>query len=220
MPRSRRHGELPAGSISPKPGLPATDLFEALEDGRVKAVWIVATNPAVSMPDAERARAALRNADLVIVQDAYHPTETTALAHVVLPASQWPEKAGTMVNSERRITLMRAAIDPPGEARADWEIFAAAARRMGFDGFDWESAAEVYDEFAALTAGRPCDQAGVSHARLEREGTIQWPCRSDEDPGTARLYTDGRFHTASGQPNLTPGRSPAIPPTRRTRHSR
>ena len=205
---------LPAGSISPKPGLPATDLFEALEDGRVKAVWIVATNPAVSMPDAERARAALRNADLVIVQDAYHPTETTALAHVVLPASQWPEKAGTMVNSERRITLMRAAIDPPGEARADWEIFAATARRMGFDGFEWESAAEVYDEFAALTAGRPCDQAGVSHARLEREGTIQWPCRSDVDPGTARLYTDGRFHTASGKPNLTPALpgDPADPP--------
>ena len=119
-----------------------------------------------------------------------------------------------MVNSERRITLMRAAIDPPGEARADWEIFAAAARRMGFDGFDWESAAEVYDEFAALTAGRPCDQAGVSHARLEREGTIQWPCRSDEDPGTARLYTDGRFHTATGQPVLTPALpgDPADPP--------
>ncbi len=111
------HWGLPAGSISPKVGLPATDLFEALEDGRVKAVWICATNPAVSMPDAERVRAALRNAELVIVQDAYHPTETSALAHVVLPSAQWPEKAGTTVNSERRIQLMRAAIDPPGEAR-------------------------------------------------------------------------------------------------------
>ncbi len=158
------------------------------------------------MPDAERAREALRRAELVIVQDAYHPTETSALAHVVLPAAQWPEKAGTMANSERRITLMRKAIDPPGEARADWEIFAAAAARMGFDGFGWEDAAAVYDEFAALTAGRPCDQAGVSHARLDREGTIQWPCRTVEDPGTARLYTDGRYHTPSGRPRLAAGR--------------
>ena len=219
-PRSRRHWGLPSGSISPTPGLPATDLFDALEDGRVKAVWIVGTNPAVSMPDAERARAALRNAELVIVQDAYHPTETTALAHVVLPAAQWPEKAGTMVNSERRITLMRAAIDPPGEARADWEIFAAAAARMGFDGFDWADAAEVYDEFAALTAGRPCDQSGVSHARLEREGTIQWPCRSTSDPGTARLYTDGRFHTDVRQAGPRRPRCPATPPTRRTTTTR
>jgi ferredoxin-nitrate reductase len=208
------HWGLPPGSIAARPGLPATDLFDALEDGRVKAVWICGTNPAVSMPDAERARAALRNAELVIAQDAYHPTETTALAHVVLPAAQWPEKAGTMVNSERRITLMRAAIDPPGKALADWQIFAAAAAAMGFDGFQWRDAAAVYDEFAALTAGRPCDQAGVSHARLEREGTIQWPCRSESDPGTARLYTDGRFHTPSGRPQLAPAQpgDPADPP--------
>ena len=172
------------------------------------------------MPDAERAREALRRAELVIAQDAYHPTETTALAHVVLPAAQWPEKAGTMVNSERRITLMRAAIDPPGKARADWEIFAAAASRMGFDGFEWADAAAVYDEFAALTAGRPCDQSGVSHARLEREGTIQWPCRSAEDPGTARLYTDGRYHTPYGRARCWRRRCRATPPTRRTRSTR
>src|SRR4051795_11033293 len=184
------HWGLPAGSISPRVGLTATDLFEALEDGRVKAVWICGTNPAVSMPDAERARRALRNAELVIAQDAYHPTETTGLAHVVLPAAQWPEKAGTMVNSERRIQLMRAEISPPGLARADWEIFAAAAVRMGFDGFGWSSAADVYDEFAALTKGRPCDQSGVSHARLDAEGTLQWPVRSASHPGTPRLYLD------------------------------
>ena len=205
---------LPAGSISPTVGLPATDLFEALEDGRVKAVWICGTNPAVSMPDAERARRALRNAELVIAQDAYHPTETTALAHVVLPAAQWPEKAGTTVNSERRITLMRAAISPPGQARADWEIFAAAAQRMGFDGFEWSSAAEVYDEFAALTKGRPCDQSGVSHARLDAEGTLQWPVRSAGHPGTPRLYLDGHFPTETGKPVLEPAQpgNPADPP--------
>src|SRR3954452_14880401 len=156
---------LPAGLINRRPGLPATDLFDALEDGRVKAVWIVATNPAVSFPDAERVRSALRNAELVIAQDAYHPTETTALAHVVVPADQWPEKAGTMVNSERRISLMRAAIAPPGEARAGRGGVSAGARALRFDGFEPSSAPEVYDEFAALTAGRPCDQSGVSHAR-------------------------------------------------------
>src|SRR4051794_12473204 len=207
------HWGLRAGSISARPGLPATNLFDALEDGRIKAVWICGTNPAVSMPNAARARAALRNAELVIASDPYHPTETTALAHIVLPATQWPEKAGTMVNSERRITLMREAISPPGEARADWQIFAATAARMGFHGFEWASAAEVYDEFAALTAGRPCDQSGVSHARLE-SGTLQWPVRSADDPGTSRLYTDGRFWTPDGQPVLTPalpGR-PADPP--------
>ncbi|RKQ92949.1 ferredoxin-nitrate reductase [Solirubrobacter pauli] len=207
------HWGLPAGTIDARPGLPATDLFDALEDGRVKAVWICATNPAVSMPDAERVRRALRKAELVIVQDAYHPTETGALAHVVLPSAQWPEKAGTSVSSERRIQLMRAAVDPPGEALADWQIFAGAAHHMGFDGFDWTDAAAVYDEFAALTAGRPCDQSGVSHARLEH-GSLQWPCRSQTDPGTQRLYTDGRFPTETGRPNLQPALpgDPADPP--------
>ena len=105
----------------------------------------------------------------------------------------------------------------PARRSADWEIFAAAARAHGLRrGFDWADAAAVYDEFAALTAGRPCDQAGVSHARLDREGTIQWPCRTAEDPGTARLYTDGRFHTPDGRAAAEPPRCPATPPTRRT----
>jgi ferredoxin-nitrate reductase len=194
--------ELPpeAAGISARPGLPATDLFDALEDGRVRAVWICGTNPVVSMPDAERVRAALARAELVVVQDAYNPTETGALAHAVLPAAQWPEKQGVMTNSERRVTLVRKAIDPPGDALPDWEIFARLARAFGFgDHFGWESAAEVYDEFAALTAGRPCDQTGISHARLETEGTIQWPCTWAGHPGTERLYADGAFNTPSGR---------------------
>ena len=185
----------------------------------MKAVWIVGTNPAVSMPDAERARRALRNAELVIAQDAYHPTETTALAHVVLPAAQWPEKAGTMVNSERRITLMRAAISPPGLARADWEIFADAAQRMGFDGFDWPDAAAVYDEFAALTKGRPCDQSGVP--------TRAWTRRARCNGRSARPRTRARCGSTStgtstpraASPCWRPP-SPAIPPTRPTTSTR
>jgi ferredoxin-nitrate reductase len=197
-----------AAGVSATPGLPATDLFDALEDGRVKAVWIVATNPLVSMPDSERARAALARAELVVCQDAYDPTETSAVAHAVLPAAQWPEKQGTMTNSERRVTLMRKAIDPPGDALPDWEIFARLAAALGYaEHFGWGSAAEVYDEFAALTSGRPCDQAGISHERLDREGSLQWPCPTPGHPGTGRLYADGRFHTPSGRAQV----SPAVP---------
>ena len=162
-----------AAGISSVPGLPATDLFDALEDGRIRAVWICGTNPVVSMPDAARTRAALARAELVVVQDAYHPTETSALAHAVLPAAQWPEKQGTMTNSERRVSLIRKAIEPPGAALPDWEIFARLASALGFEEhFAWRTPAAVYDEFAALTAGRPCDQAGLSHARLEGGGKL------------------------------------------------
>ena len=206
--------ELPAraAGISPNPGLPATDLFDALEDGRVKAVWICGTNPVVSMPDSERARRALERAELVVVQDAYHPTETGALAHAILPAAQWPEKQGTMTNSERRVTLVRKAVDPPGHALPDWQIFSRFAAALGFDDhFAWESAAEVHSEFAALTAGRPCDQTGISHARLEREGSLQWPCTWDGHPGTERLYTDGAFATRSGRAQVEPAADAELP---------
>ena len=190
-----------AAGISAEPGLPATDLFDALEDGRIRAVWICGTNPVVSMPDAARTRAALQRAELVVCQDAYQPTETSALAHVVLPAAQWPEKQGTMTNSERRISLVRAAVPPPGDALPDWQIFARIGAALGFgEHFAWTSPGEVYDEFAALTAGRPCDQAGVSHERLASEGSLQWPCPRPGHAGTARLYTaTGSFHTPSGR---------------------
>jgi ferredoxin-nitrate reductase len=110
------HWGVPAASLSPTSGLPAVELFEALEAGTVKAVWVMATNPLVSLPDGRRARAALERAELVVVQDPHHPTETSALAHAVLPAAAWPEKEGTMTSSERRIGLVRRAVAPPGEA--------------------------------------------------------------------------------------------------------
>ncbi|MEA2448668.1 MAG: sulfite reductase flavoprotein alpha-component, partial [Thermoleophilaceae bacterium] len=163
--------------VSPQPGLAATELVDALEDGRVRALWIAGTNPVVSQPESERFAAALARAELVVVQDAYHPTETGALAHAVLPAAQWPEKDGTMTNSERRLTPVRRALPPPGDALPDWEIFARLARALGHGhGFAWRSPAEVFAEYAATTAGRVCDVSGVSHARLRREGSLQWPC--------------------------------------------
>jgi ferredoxin-nitrate reductase len=212
----RRLWALPADApgVSPQPGLASTELVEALEAGRVKAVWIVATNPVVSQPDAERFAAALQRAELVVVQDAYHPTETGALADVVLPAAQWPEKDGTMTNSERRVSLVQRALDPPGEALPDWEIFARTARALGHgDAFAWRSAAEVFDEYAATTAGRLCDVSGLSHERLRQEGPLQWPCRPGSD-GTARLYASGPFPTPSGRARLaaTPHADPADAP--------
>jgi ferredoxin-nitrate reductase len=202
------HWGVPVQRLSAQPGLPAVALFEALEAGRVKAVWIMATNPLVSLPDGQRARAALERAELVVVQDPHHPTETSSLAHAVLPAAAWPEKDGTMTSSERRVGLVRRALAPPGEARPDWQIVAGLARKLGFgDDFAWPDAAAVFDEFAACTAGRPCDLSGVSHARLRREGGLQWPCPAQpvgEHPGTPRLYADRRFPTPDRRARFAP----------------
>jgi len=202
------HWGVPADRISAQPGLPAVALFDALEAGTVKAVWIMATNPLVSLPDAQRARAALERAELVVVQDPHHPTETSSLAHAVLPAAAWPEKDGTMTSSERRVGLVRRVMEPPGEARADWEIIAGLARHLGHgDAFAWPDAAAVFAEFAACTAGRPCDLSGISHERLRRDGSLQWPCPAlpvGEHPGTERLYTDKRFPTPDGRARFAP----------------
>ena len=218
----RRLWDIPADApgIAPAPGLAATELVDALEDGRVKVVWVVATNPVVSQPDAQRFAAALRRAELVICQDAYHPTETSSLAHVVLPAAAWPEKAGTMTNSERRVGLVRKALDPPGVAMPDWEIFARLGRALGHqEAFDWRTASEVFDEFAAATDGRLCDVTGLTHERLALQGAMQWPVPARgvdgvDHPGTERLYASRRFPTPTGRARLipTPHAEPADPP--------
>ncbi|MBV9819266.1 MAG: molybdopterin-dependent oxidoreductase, partial [Solirubrobacterales bacterium] len=208
----RRLWNLPTDQpgISPVPGLAATELVDALEAGRVKAVWVVATNPVVSQPDARRFTAALKRAELLVCQDAYHPTETSALAHVVLPAAQWPEKDGTMTNSERRVALVRRALGPPGEALPDWEIFARVGRALGYgDAFGWTSAAQVYGEYVACTEGRLCDVSGLSHARLA-VGSAQWPvpaaatAETGVHTGTERLYTSLRFPTPTGRARFAP----------------
>lgn len=204
-----------AAGVSERPGLVATDLVDALHDGTVKAVWILATNPAVSLPASAKVHEALRRAELVVVQDAYHPTETTAVADLVLPAAQWPEKDGTTTSSERRVTLMRRALDPPGEALPDWRILARLAAALGWeDHFAWPDAAAVHAEFVGLTAGRVCDQTGVTHERLARDGSIRWPFTAEDaaetDAGPAqarehhapRLYPDLVFPTPTGRARL------------------
>ena len=195
-----RHWNVAPGTIAPAPGRSALEMFEGAARGDIRALWIVGTNPAASMPDLDFVEKALRQAELVIVQDAYHPTETTVFADVLLPAAQWPEKDGVMTNSERRLTYLPKLVEPPGEARPDTEIFTRMAAELGFKAsFPTARTSEIFDEFAALTAGTPCDYAGVSHARLVADGPLQWPVPRADHAGTARLYGDGRFPTADGR---------------------
>ena len=203
------------GRIAPAPGRSALEIFEGLTSGAVRAIWILCTNPAASMPDLDVVERALRRAELVIVQEAYHPTETTRFADVLLPAAQWPEKDGVMTNSERCLTYLPRLVEPPGEALPDAVIISRFAAEMGWKpAFAHESAAQIFDEFAALTAGTRCDYSGVSHARLRAEGPLQWPVPAPGHPGTARLYSDGRFPTESGRARFVPVEhtEPAEPP--------
>jgi len=191
---------VPAGRIAPAPGRSALQIFEGLASGAVRAVWILCTNPAASMPALDVVEAALARAELVIVQDAYHPTETTRFADILLPAAQWPEKDGVMTNSERRLTYLPKLVEPPGEALPDAVIISRFAQEMGFkEAFPYETASDIFDEFAALTAGTRCDYSGASHRRLREEGPLQWPVPAPDHPGTPRLYTDGVFATADGR---------------------
>ncbi|MTJ11370.1 nitrate reductase [Anabaena sp. UHCC 0187] len=188
------------GQISPVPGLTAWEMITGLETGNVGLLWIAATNPAVSMPDLERTKKALLKSPFTIYQDAYYPTETSAYAHVLLPAAQWGEKTGIMTNSERMVTLCSAFREPPREAKPDWEIFAEVGKRLGFtDKFTFNNSAAVYQEFVQLTRQRPCDMSGLSHGFLTAHDPTHWPYAQGSNSGTKRLYTNLRFHTPDGR---------------------
>ena len=200
-----RHWAVPFGSISARPGLSALEMFDAAAQGKIKAIWILCTNPAASAPDINVIEKALRQAELVVVQEAYHPTATSQFAHVILPAAQWSEKEGVMTNSERRITYMPKLTEPLGEALPDWQIFTRFAREMGFaSGFPYSSSEEIFAEFAALTENTFCDCSGVSYTRLKAAGPLQWPVSAYHPEGTLRLYQDQTFPTADGRANLIP----------------
>ncbi len=193
--------------ISPKPGLTATEMFDALETGKLKAIWIVCTNPVVSLPDARKAEKALAKANFVVVQDISHNSETTKYADLLLPAAGWIEKEGTMTNSERRISYLPKIIDAPGEALPDAEIFWKFAQKMNFSGFDYENVSEVYDEHCALTKDTNIDISGLSHKRLIEEGSFQWPVPHNTHPGTARLFEDRKFETSDKKAHLNTPRN-------------
>ena len=200
-----RHWGFAPGSIATEPGLAVWEQIEAMERGDLGLWWVAATNPLVSMPWLDRVRAAALRCPMVVLSEAYAGTETAALAHLVLPAAQWSEKAGVMTNSERRVTLCPAFREPPGEARADWAIFAELGRRLGFvEQFSYGSAAEVYAELVAITANRVCDLSGLSHALLAEHGPQQWPFPQGTAPGDgqARLYGDHQYPTPSGRARL------------------
>ncbi|KAG0774011.1 hypothetical protein G6F22_014405 [Rhizopus arrhizus] len=186
------------------PGTPAVDMFDAVLDGRIKVLWIAATNPAQSLPDQARVRAALARAECVIVQEAFAGTETLAWADLVLPAATWPEKSGTVTNSERRISRVHAAIDPPGDAQPDWRLAQAVALRLAARiapdkaaRFAYRDESEVFVEHVRMTAGRDLDYSALDYDVLRRDGPQQWPYRPGQ--GTARLYADGVFSTPSGR---------------------
>jgi assimilatory nitrate reductase catalytic subunit len=195
--------------VAARPGLKAVEMFEALHAGRIKAVWIMATNPAVSLPDASRVREALARCPLVVVSDCMGETDTLAFADVKLPALGWGEKDGVVTNSERRISRQRPLFAAPGKARADWRIIADVATAMGFgDAFGWRSSAAVFREYARLTAyenagARTLDLgplAGLTPAQYDALEPVQWPVTAAG--GAARLFTDGRFQTPDGRARM------------------
>ena len=180
--------------IAPKPGKTLPEILRAIDQGTIKALWIIHANPAATFPDTGWARSVLARTEFLVVQDCYHPTETSRHAHLVLPAAQWAEKTGVMTNSERGLNLARQAVPPPGEAKADLEIVMEVAREMGFGRhFDYATTEEIFDEYRSCTTGRPCDIGGVTYARLARDKAIQWPVPTAEHPGTKRRFLDRRF---------------------------
>jgi assimilatory nitrate reductase catalytic subunit len=211
-----------APNLAAAPGLKAVEMFDAVLKGRIKALWIVATNPAASMPRAARVRAALAACPFVVVSDCW-PTDTTALAHVVLPAAGWGEKDGTVTNSERRISRQRPFRAPPGEARPDWWMLAQVARRMGFsESFAWDSPAAVLREHAALSGfenggARAFDigaLATLSDADYDALEPVRWPLPAGGGAeGAGRLFADGGFPTPDGRARFVP--TPWRPPTAR-----
>lgn len=211
-----RYWDCEPGTISERPGLTAIEMFRALETGRLKAIWIAATNPAVSLPDLHHIQRALSKAELVVVQDAFHPTETTRLADIVLPAASWGEREWISTNSERMVSLSEKLVEPPGSALPDWKILCQVAERLGLSGFDFQDAGEIWNEWIGLSAGRPCDMAGMTYARLKQVKNLQWPCPDEVHPGTPRLYQDGRFAHPDGKAVFL--LRPSQPPKERADH--
>jgi anaerobic selenocysteine-containing dehydrogenase len=177
----------------------AMQIFRFAEEGTINFLWIQCTNPAVSLPELHRIRSILEQERLfVVVQDIFL-TETAQLADVVLPAATWGEKLGTFTNTDRTVHISEKAVEPPGEARSDLDIFLDYAKRMDFRDKDgqplikWETPEECFEAWKECTRGRPCDYTGITYDKLRGSPGIQWPCNDEHPDGTERLYTDGEF---------------------------
>ncbi|MGR5480034.1 molybdopterin oxidoreductase family protein [Vibrio chagasii] len=198
-------------SLATRAGLKAIDLFDAMNEGKIKAVWIMATNPVVSLPDSEKIKTALEKCPFVVVSDCIADTETTRLADVVLPAQGWSEKSGTVTNSERRISRQRRVLPSPGEAKPDWWILKEVAQKMGFkEQFDYRHEGEIFKEYCEMTAlgnetGKARDLCLIGLTQLDEKGygeltPQQWPVLEYQpEIIEQRMFTDGEFFTESGK---------------------
>jgi len=197
-----------AGRIPSARGLAYPDIINGAVDGKIKSLWIIATNPVVSYPNQAQLRAAFGKLDFLVVQDGYHPTPTSELADLVLPAAIWGEKEGVYTNSERRVGKANAAVTPPGEARADFDIFLAIAEALGKRDElypNWSTPADAFAEIREVTRGRLCDYSGMTYSAIEEHGGLQWPFPEGADPTLpSRLYADGNFPHAGGKAKLIP----------------
>jgi anaerobic selenocysteine-containing dehydrogenase len=189
-------------------GLAYPDIVEAALAKKIRALWVIATNPIVSFPNLGVLQQGLESLDFFVVQDGFHPTPTSELADLVLPAAIWGEKEGTYTNSERRVSKVNAAVLPPGEARSDFDIFLSVAEKLGcrqelFPG--WSEPKHAFEEWKKVSAGRLCDYSGMDYARIESEGGLQWPFPVGATELTpSRLYSDGKFQTEDGKARLLP----------------
>ncbi len=202
-----------APRIARQPGLNAVDLFQAIATGQVKAVWIMGTNPVVSLPDADAVRQALKQCPLVVVSEVMAMTDTSELAHIRLPALAWGEKQGSVTNSERCISRQRAFLPPPGQARADWWILCQVAQRMGYGtAFDYQHPAEIFSEHAALSGfenngTRAFDiglLAGLDQQQWLQMAPVQWPVNAQYPAGCRQMFSDGHFFHADGKARMLP----------------
>jgi nitrate reductase NapA len=184
---------VPAGTLAPKPGLATIDMFRALEDGKIKVLYVMCTNPGQSLPNVDRYRKAMqKEGAFVVVSEAYHPTRTSELADVVLPAALWAEKEGVYGCAERRYQLLEAAVKPLGEARPDFDIVCDLARRLGHEKLvTFKSPAEAWDEILTLSKGTAYDFTGMTRQRLKESHGLLWPMPAAAHPGTKRRYVRG-----------------------------
>lgn len=203
-------------SVADRQGLKAVELFDAIAEGKIKAVWIMATNPVVTLPDADKVRQALKQCELVVVSDCIAASDTVDLAHVKLPASGWSEKDGTVTNLERRISRQRPLFRASGEAKPDWWIVSQVGARMGFaEAFAYNSSADIFREHAALSGFENCAAqlprdfdisayAAIDQRQYDALQPVQWPVTRDQPQGTARLFEDGQFFTDSQKARFVP----------------
>ncbi len=197
--------KIPVEKINSAPGRSILDIIEGLHSGDVRAMWTISSNPAASLPDTKWVREGLSKAEMLIVQDIFHPTESSEMADVVFPAAHWFEKTGSFVSSERRIELVDKIVEPYGNVRPDYDIICSVAQAMGFKKeFQFSSSEEVFEELKKITKGRICDMSGVTYERLRNKVGPQLPCPTEDHPGTERLFTDRKFPRPDGRAALLP----------------